>query len=130
MLNSILHQIAFVYEESANQNNTFTPYHTRYDCVIKYGTNGKPYEFTYQCNPNHMTPNITDVMDSLLLDASSYEGCDDIYDFCNEFGYDIYEDEDKYYDIYNACKRTSEALHEMFTSDEIEEIFKEIEESY
>lgn len=126
----MLNSIAFIYEESANQNDTFTPHHTRYDCAIKYGTYAEPYKFTYQCNPDYTTPNIKDVMDSLLLDASSYDDSTDIYDFCNEYGYDIYENESKCYDVYNACKRTSEALHRMFTDDELEDIFNELEESY
>ena len=124
----MLNKIAFIYEEANDQSNTFTPYHIRYDCVIKYGTNCKPYRFDYQCNPDHMTPNIKDVMYALLSDTASYDGADNIFDFCDEFGYDCIDNYDKAIEIYNACKETSIAIHNMFTDDELDELSEELNE--
>ena len=124
----MLNKIAFIYEEAENQSNTFTPYHTRYDCVIKYGTNGKPYRFDYQCNPDHELPNIKDVMYSLLSDAMAYDEADNIFDFCDDLGYDCIDNYDEAIKIYNACKKTSIALHNMFTDAEIQSIETETNE--
>lgn len=124
----MLNQIAFVYEESENQTNLFTPHHTKFDCVIKYGTNSKPFQFTYQCNTDYMMPNINDVMDSLLLDTYAYDNCDSPSEMADEFGYDYYEDKNKVDKIWDACKRTANALHEMFSDDELSEIEREINE--
>lgn len=124
----MLNKIAFIYTESENQKNLFTPNHTRFDCAIKYGTNCEPYRFDYQCNPDHMTPNIKDVMYSLLLDAMAYDEADNIFDFCDEFGYDCIDNYDKAIEIYNACKKTSITLHNMFTDAELDELAEETEE--
>lgn len=122
----MLDKITFTYEESENQNELFTPYHTKFDCMIKY--NGKQFSFPYQCNIAHSKPNIKDCMDCLLLDASSYEQSQDILDFANEFGYDMYEDKAKVRKIYNACKKTYNRLNTIFTDVELNELYEEIAE--
>lgn len=124
----MLNKIALIYTESENQQDTFTPYHTRFDCAIKYGTNCKPYRFDYQCNTDHMTPNIKDIMYSLLLDAFAYDDAEDVYDFCAELGYDYIENHEKVLSMYNACKKTSEAMHRMFTDAEITNLYDEATE--
>lgn len=50
-----------------------------------------------------------------------------IDDFVNALGYDN-EPISEVLRIYNACKDTSNILHKIFTSEEIEEIEKELEE--
>lgn len=123
----MLNKIAFIYTESENQNDLFTPYHTRFDCAIKYGTNCKPFEFPYQCNVDHTTPNIKDVMDSLMLDAQTYEEYDNAYDMACGLGYDYYEEKEKVEKIWNSCKETCEALQEMFTQDEFNDLIEELD---
>ena len=123
----MLNKIAFIYTESENQNDLFTPYHTRFDCAIQYGTNCKPFEFPYQCNADHTTPNIKDCMDCLLLDANTYEEFNCARDMADGLGYDYYEDYKKVDEIWDACERTFEALHEMFTQDELVKLAEEIE---
>ena len=121
----MLNKIAFIYTESENQKDLFTPNHTRFDCAIKYGTNCTPYKFDYQCNADYTTPNIKDIMYSLLLDAFAYDDAEDIYDFCAELGYDYIENHEKVLSMYNACKKTSLAIHNMFTDEEISKLYDE-----
>ena len=125
----ILKQIKVKTETSENQNNLFTPCHRKYNVTVKY--NGKQYSSTYQCNVRQ-TPNAKDIIECLLLDASSYDNAKDIKDFANEFGYELYEyDYGTKYNketerIYKACKKTSEAIHRMFTDEEIETLYEEL----
>lgn len=126
----MLEKIAFIYTESEEQDNLFTPHHTKFDCAIQYGTNCKPYKFTYQCNTAYTMPNIKDIMYSLLLDAWSYEEARDIQDFANELGYDYFDEyeREKLCRMYDECKRTFNALHKMFTDAEIEILNEETTE--
>ena len=99
---------------------------TKFDCMIKY--NRKQFSFPYQCNTSYMMPNVRDCMESLLLDASSFEDSADILDFCNEFGYDPYEDKNKVRKIYKACERAYKRLHTLFTDAEIIQLYEETAE--
>ena len=121
----MLEKIAFIYTESEEQDNLFTPHHTKFDCAIQYGTNCEPYKFNYQCNTAYMMPNIKDIMYSLLLDAWSYDNTEDAYDCANELGFDMVEDYKKVIDMYMNCKNTSIALHRMFTDAELEKLNEE-----
>ena len=116
----MLNEIKLSYRESDNQNNTFTPYHTRFKCKIKYC--GLSFSFPYQCNTSHDEPNLIDCLRAIIFDMDCYDGCRDMSDFNWEFGYT----DDK---AYKACKRTSKALHRLFTSDEIAKITDEIDEN-
>lgn len=123
----MLEKIKFSYTESDSQNNLFSPYHTKFDCMIKY--NGKQFSFPYQCNTAYMMPNLTDCMDAILLDANSFAISTDILDFALEYGYDCdtYEDRAKVRKIYKACERAYNRVHALFTDAEIEAIENEIE---
>ena len=121
----MLNKIAFIYSESDNQQDLFTPYHTRFDCAIQYGTNCEPYKFDYQCNTAHTMPNIKDVMYSLLLDAWAYDDAENVFEFAEELGYDITDDYDKITKMYDACRNTRNALHRMFTDAELEVLDEE-----
>lgn len=117
----MLNKIKFSYEVAEKQECLFTPYHTLYKCKIKYM--GLSYTFKYQCNASHCKPNLNDCLDSLFLDASSYEDSKDIIDFCNEFGYT----DSTGTKAYKACKKTYNAIHRLFTDEEIEKLYDEIE---
>ena len=125
----MLNKIAFIYTEAKEQNDLFTPHHTKFDCAIQYGTNCKPFEFPYQCNIEYVQPNIRDIMECLMLDAQVYD-CEyaDAKDMADGFGYDYFEEQEKVDNMWNACKRASEALHRMFTQDELDELAEEINE--
>ena len=122
----MLEKINFSCTESENQNELFTVYHTRFDCMIKY--NGKQFSFPYQCNTTHSMPNLKVCMECLLLDANAFENTTDILDFAEEFGYDSYLDIAKIRKIYKACEKTYNRLHKMFIDAEIEELEKETAE--
>ena len=120
----MLKKIAFIYTESENQTNLFTPFHTKFDCAIKYGTNCKPYKFTFQCNTAHDIPTIASVMYSLIIDADGYNSSRGILDFMACNGYEDYEEGER---VYDECKKTYDALHQMFTDEEIQAIMDEID---
>lgn len=53
-------------------------------------------------------PKIEDIINSLTLDASSYEGARNLEDFCSEFGYST--DSRKAEAMYRACGETAKQL--------------------
>lgn len=116
----MLNKIKFSYREANDQTNCFTPYHTRFKCKIKYC--GLTYTFPYQCNVSHDEPNLIDCLRAIIMDMDCFDGCRDMSDFNWEFGYT----DDK---VYKACKKTSKALHRLFTDAEIGEITREIDEN-
>lgn len=125
----MLEKITMEIETHESQTDLFTPYHRKYKVVIKY--NGKQYTTTYQCNAKH-NPKESDIIYCLLLDTSSYDNANDIKDFAEEFGYELYNDYGNKYNketekIYKACKKTSEAMHKMFTDSEMEMLYKEVD---
>lgn len=116
----MLNKIKFSYKVADKQKDLFTAYHTLFKCKIKYA--GLSYTFNYQCNTTHMMPNLKDCLDSLLLDASSYESSENVIDFCSEFGYG----DSKGIKAYKACKKTYNAIHRLFTDEEIEKLYDEM----
>lgn len=119
----MLNKIKFTYEVSNNQTDLFTRSHKKYKCVIKY--NNKQYTFDYQCNAKY-TPTLEDCVDCLLLDCFSYDDANDLYGFANDLGYELSDSDDikKVKRIYNACKKTSVAIHRIFTDNELDELQK------
>lgn len=113
----MLNKIKFSYREADNQTGLFTPCHTLFKCKIK--VDGCQFTFNYQCNTAHDTPNLLDCMYAIITDMDCYDSCRDMEDFNFEFGYL----DDK---AYKACKKTSKALHRLFTDDEIYQITEEI----
>ena len=122
----MLEKIAFIYTESEEQDNLFTPYHTKFNCAIKYGTHCTPFEFPYQCNTDHVMPNIKDIMECLMLDASTYDECACAKDMADELGYNYYEDTERVEYIWDECEKTSKALHAMFTDEELQKLSDEV----
>lgn len=117
----MLNKIKFSYKVAENQNNLFTPAHTRFKCKIK--VDGLQYTFDYQCNTDYMYPTLKDCMECILGDAMSYDNARDVIDFCNELGYTDNEG----LKIYKACKKVSKALHRLFTDTELDELWLDIE---
>lgn len=111
------------YVESRNTNGYVDT--NTYKVTIRY--NGHQYSTTYTCNCREIVKKIN-VLDCLLMDADSYDCYDCIEDFASEFGYDLYtyEDRKQANEVWNGCKRTSKALHRMFTTDEIMELVDDI----
>ena len=70
-----------------------------------------------------MTPNLLDCMNAIIGDMDCYDVCRNLSDFCSEFGYDDIVQAEK---AYKACKKTSKALHRLFTDEELAEIGEEL----
>jgi len=116
----MLNKIKLSYKVADKQENLFTPSHTLFKCKIK--VDGLQFTFPYQCNTEHDEPNLIDCLRAIICDMDCFDGCRDMSDFNWEFGCT----DDK---AYKACKRTSKALHRLFTDAEISEITKEIDEN-
>ena len=119
----MLNKIKFSYKEADKQEGLFTPNHTLFKCKIK--VDGLQFTFPFQCNTTYDEPNLEICINALLLDASCYENSDGLLDFCTEFGYD---EDKKGLKAYKACKKTYKALHRLFTNEELEELYNEINE--
>ena len=119
----MLEKIKFTYDVAKNQDNLFTPNHTKFDCMIKY--NGKQFKFPYQCNTKYMKPTAKDCIYAVIMDAYSFDSCSDIFDFANEFGYDPYEDAKRVKKIYKACERAYNSLHRLFSDAELYKLEEE-----
>lgn len=113
----MLNKIKFSYKEADEQIGLFTPSHTLFKCKIK--VDGLQYTFPYQCNTAYKEPNLCDCMCAIISDMDCYDACRDMEDFNFEFGYL----DDK---AYKACKKTSKALHRLFTDEELGEISDEL----
>ena len=119
----MLNKIKFTYKEADEQKNLFTPCHTLFKCKIK--VDGLQFTFPFQCNTAYAEPNLKECMECILSDMFAYDDSCDLLDFVNEYGY---ETETGARQAYKSCKRTSKALHRLFTDEEIEQIEKELEE--
>ena len=59
------------------------------------------------------------------MDCQAYDDYTDIQDFADAFGYEKIKDLLK---VYNGCKKTSEALHNIFDNDELEQLYTEFQD--
>ena len=119
----MLNKIKFSYKEADEQKNLFTPSHTNFKCKIK--VDGCQYTFPYQCNTAYTEPNLMDCMYAITSDMFCYDDARSLADFCDELGYTNLTEAEK---TYKACKKTSKALHRLFTDDELNEIMEELSE--
>lgn len=72
-------------------------------------------------------PNPNDIIYSLLSDRSCYNSCRDYQDFCDEFGYDLYERTGQR--AWQGCRFISENLDLLLTSETLERL-QEIYQDY
>ena len=119
----MLNKIKFSYKEADRQENLFTPSHTLFKCKIK--VDGLQYTFNYQCNTAHQEPNLLACMYAIISDMDCYDISRNLADFCDELGFTDIVDAEK---AYKACKKTSKALHRLFTDEELAEIGDELTE--
>ena len=127
--------------------------HTEYKLKLSY--KGNEYKFTFHDSvynyQNNKKLNKDDALNSVLLDASAYEQSKDEKEFLDAFFCnvsDLYEDYmrgmelHEMYDYsakkdvdelkaglkaYRGCKETYNALQDMFTNDELSQLYKEFE---
>ena len=119
----MLNKIKFFYREADKQEGLFTPNHTLFKCKIK--VDGLQYTFNYQCNTAHQEPNLLACMYAIISDMDCYDISRNLADFCDELGFTDIVDAEK---AYKACKKTSKALHRLFTDEELAEIGDELTE--
>ena len=112
-------------------------YCKRYYLELSY--KGKSYRFSFHDSVysyiHNEKLNRLDTIYAILMDSNSYEYARDFSDFCKEFGYDEYVETQygiienkKARKVYGACKKTYEALHEIFSDDELEQLRNEFQD--
>lgn len=112
----MLNKIKFSYREADKQVGLFTPNHTLFKCKIK--VDGCQFTFNYQCNTAYNTPNLLDCMYAIISDMDCYDMSRDVADFYDEYGCNEA--------TYKACKKTSKALHRLFSDEELAKISEEL----
>lgn len=123
----MLNKIRFSFKVADKQDNLFTPNHTLFKCKIKK-VDGCQFTFNYQCNTEHETPNLLACMYAIINDMDCYDTSRNLADFCDELGFTDFTKAEK---AYKGCKKTSKALHRLFTDEELAEIGDELmEEGY
>lgn len=129
-IEKLIDKIKYNVNESSNQNNNFTEYHTRFDCTLNY--NNVTYNFDFQCNTDYTEPTKEVVLGSVLLDSRSYldskvndSDIDNLEVFNDVFGYmDIKE----LLKAYKGCKNAYNHISKMFTKEEQEKLYDYLEE--
>lgn len=121
-METIYYNFKITYQESLNQNELFTKNHKRFDVKIEY--KNKMFYCDYQCNPNYKTPNEKDILQCVLMDASSYECTQDIDTFANEFGYDSISECLR---AFEGCQNAYNYINDTIGIDKIEELINYIE---
>ena len=101
-------------------------YHKKYYLQLSYKNNKYNFNFfdsvyNYQNNKKLDKEN---ALYCVLMDCQAYDYYTDIQDFADAFGYEKIKDLLK---AYNGCKKTSEALHNIFDNDELEQLYTEFE---
>lgn len=91
--------------------------------LIKLSYNEKSYRFEY--HDNYFRYDYEEVLRDILNDKRAYDLNSNIEDFASEFGYD--EDSEGCEECFEGCRKTSEALEEMFTDDELEQLEEELD---
>ena len=116
LADKVYRSIIFEYEESDNQDDLFSPMHTRFDCTITRGD--KSFTFDYQCNTLYTEPEKSGCIECLLMDADA--GDYELEDFLEEFGY-LTSGKSALDGIkaHKACKRTAKGLKKLFTNEEL-----------
>lgn len=92
------------------RQGTFSSDHKAYDCTLSYGN--KHINLTYQSNPQfNGEPTVTDIVQSMVSDAQSFDKYRSIDEFANAFGY-VESDIpiSQVISAYNGCKDTYEWL--------------------
>lgn len=95
----------------------------KYRITLTY--NGKSVWFLFHDNMWNNSPK-THIIDCFVRDAYDYMNYKNIYEFADEFGYDM-EDYSIAKRAYNGCKKQYDRLCKLFTSTEAEILERELE---
>ena len=115
-------------------------YCKRYYLELSY--KGNSYRFTFHDSVYAYMHNEkldkNNALYSVIQDSNAYEYTRNFSDFCKEFGYSEYTEtfypyyrivkNSKAKKVYNACLKTYEALHEIFSDDELEKLQDEFQD--
>ena len=88
----------------------------------KYNFNFFDSVYNYQ---NNIKLDKQNALYCVLMDCQAYDDYANIQDFADAFGYEKIKDLLK---AYNGCKKTSEALHNIFDNDELEQLYTEFQD--
>lgn len=105
---------------------TYPNYRRKYYLQLAYKDNTYNFNF-FDSIYNYQNNKKLDKKDALycvLMDCQAYDNYTDIEDFADAFGYEKVKELLKAYD---GCKKTSEALHNIFNNDELEQLYTEFE---
>lgn len=129
-IEKLIDKIKYNVNESSNQNNKFTEYHTRFDCTLNY--NNVTYNFDFQCNTENTEPTKEVVLGCVLSDSRCYEECkvndrdiDNLEVFNDVFGYESIKE---LLQAYDGCKNAYNHINKMFTKEEQEKLYDYLEE--
>ena len=129
-IEKLINKIEYNVKESSNQNNTFTEYHTRFNCTLNY--NNVTYNFDFQCNTESTEPTKEVVLSSVLSDSRCYldskvndNDIDNLEEFNDLFGYMNIKELLK---AYKGCKNAYNHISKMFTKEEQENLYNYLEE--
>lgn len=92
---------------------------------VKLSYNRKRCEFVFHDNYQNKSDK-NDFLYSLLMDADAYNNTRDLDDFASEFGYEKISECIR---AYKACKAQAEKVKRLFTDEEVEAIYAELEEA-
>lgn len=88
----------------------------------KFSTTFHDSNYNYCRNICATEKMIDDAVNCIICDARCYSNYTNFYDFCSAFGYEIHGGEG--YKVWNACAKTCEKLEDMFSSEEINELYE------
>ena len=91
--------------------------------LIELSYNGKSYEFEY--HDNYFRHDYEEVLRDILRDKLAYDNNPVLSDFADEFGYEVDEECEE---CFEGCKETSEALENIFTNEELEQLEEEVDD--
>lgn len=121
LLNSIKTKKEYIEKSSLTSGNTYkvTITYNKKSCTMKFHDN-------YRNESDKL-----DFVMCLLMDSECFESASSYEGFCQDFGYEPYEEKYYYpyygknkksYAIYKACERQYKKLHRLFNDEEIEEL--------
>jgi hypothetical protein len=66
---------------------------------------------------NHKPSSKMDILYCVLMDAQCYDNYDNLEDFADNFGYDLYEERGKAKKVFYGCERAYDSITELFGTD-------------
>ena len=99
--------------------------------------NMKHYSVTIKANNKQITtyysmgyglkgnPELSDILECLLMDSSSYSNSNDLLDFASEFEYELETSKQREHvrKVYNACKQANEQFNWIFSFEQLFELY-------